>query len=183
LVLLLGNRYCEADRLTEIAWSLFGKTPLGWGRVQAICDYVHQHIAFGYEHARYSRRYSRTAREAFCDRTGVCRNYAHLAVALCRCMTIPARYCTGHLGYIGVPATDFRSLENSACCAGAGLPSALTIRNGRKSYPDCSMPEVNPVADVPRANLLRVCKRLQPSCKPTDAEDSTDDGNRNYAFI
>jgi transglutaminase-like putative cysteine protease len=109
LVLLLGNRYCEADRLSEIAWSLFGKTPLGRGRVQAICDYVHQHIAFGEEHARYSR----TAREAFCDRTGVCRNYAHLAVALCRCMTIPARYCTGYLGYIGVPATDFRSLLRS----------------------------------------------------------------------
>jgi len=107
LVLLLGNRYCEADRLSEIAWSLFGKTPLGWGRVQAICDYLHQHIAFGYEHVRYSR----TAREAFCDRTGVCRNYAHLAVALCRCMSIPARYCTGYLGYIGVP--DFRSLVRS----------------------------------------------------------------------
>ena len=69
LVLLLGNRYCEADRLSEIAWSLFGKTPLGWGRVQAICDHVHQHIAFGYEHARACR----TAWEAFCDRTGVCR--------------------------------------------------------------------------------------------------------------
>jgi transglutaminase-like putative cysteine protease len=102
LVLLPGIRYCEADRLSETAWSLFGKTLLGCGRVQAICDYVHQHIAFGYEHARASR----TAREAFCDRTGVCRDYAHLAVALCRCMTIPARYCTGCLGYIGVPASD-----------------------------------------------------------------------------
>ena len=69
LLFLLGSRYCETDRLSEIAWSLFGKTPLGWGRVQAICDYVHQHIAFGYEHARASR----TAWEAFCDRTGVCR--------------------------------------------------------------------------------------------------------------
>ena len=74
-------------------------------------------------------------------------------------------------------------LENSACCAGAGLPRALTIRNGPESYPDCIMLEVNPLADVPRANLLRVCKRLQPGCKPTDAEDSTDDGNRNYAFV
>ena len=74
-------------------------------------------------------------------------------------------------------------LENSAYCAGAGLPRALTIRNGPESYPDCSMLEVNPLADVPRANLLRVCKRLEPGCKPTDAEDSTDDGNRNYAFI
>src|SRR5205085_11593433 len=76
-----------------------------------------------------------------------------------------------------------RGSENSACCAGAGLPRALTIRNGPESYPDCNMLEVNPLADVPKANLLRVCKRLQPGCKPTDAEDSTDDGNRNYAFI
>jgi transglutaminase-like putative cysteine protease len=102
LVFLLGSRYCETDRLSEIAWSLFGKTPPGWGRVQAICDHVHRHIAFGYEHARTSR----TAWEAFCDRTGVCRDYAHLAVAFCRCMNIPARYCTGYLGDIGVPASD-----------------------------------------------------------------------------
>jgi transglutaminase-like putative cysteine protease len=102
LVFLLGSRYCETDRLSDIAWSLFGKTPLGWGRVQAICDYVHQHIAFGYEHARAGR----TGWEAFCDRTGVCRDYAHLAVAFCRCMNIPARYCTGYLGDIGVPASD-----------------------------------------------------------------------------
>ncbi len=74
-------------------------------------------------------------------------------------------------------------LENSACCGDAGFPRALTIRNGPESYPDRSMLEVNPVADVPRANLVRVCKRLQPGCKPTDAEDSTDDGNRNYAFV
>ena len=84
LVFLLGSRYCETDRLSEIAWALFGKTPLGWSRVQAICDYVHQHIAFGYEHARATR----TAWESYCDRTGVCRDYAHLAVALCRCMNI-----------------------------------------------------------------------------------------------
>jgi len=102
LVFLLGSRYCETDRLSEIAWSLFGKTPLGWSRVQAICDYVHQHLAFGYEHARATR----TAWEAYCDRTGVCRDYARLAVALCRCMNIPARYCTGYLGDIGVPISD-----------------------------------------------------------------------------
>jgi len=102
LVFLLGSRYCETDRLSEIAWSMFGNTPPGWGRVQAICDFVHRHIAFGYEHARASR----TAWEAYCDRTGVCRDYAHLAVAFCRCMNIPARYCTGYLGDIGVPASD-----------------------------------------------------------------------------
>jgi transglutaminase-like putative cysteine protease len=102
MVYLLGSRYCETDRLSEIAWSLFGTAPLGWDRVQAICDYVHRHISFGYEHARTSR----TAWEAFFDRTGVCRDYAHLAVAFCRCMNIPARYCTGYLGDIGVPASD-----------------------------------------------------------------------------
>jgi transglutaminase-like putative cysteine protease len=102
LVFLLGSRYCETDRLADIAWSLFGKTPLGGARVQAICDFVHNHIVFGYEHARTSR----TAWEAYCDRTGVCRDYAHLAVALCRCMNIPARYCTGYLGDIGVPVSD-----------------------------------------------------------------------------
>jgi transglutaminase-like putative cysteine protease len=102
LVFLLGSRYCETERLSDIAWSLFGNTPEGWRRVQAVCDYVHQHIAFGYEHARASR----TAWEAFCDRTGVCRDYAHLAVAFCRCLNIPARYCTGYLGDIGVPASD-----------------------------------------------------------------------------
>jgi transglutaminase-like putative cysteine protease len=99
LLFLLGSRYCETDRLSETAWRLFGNGPTGWGRVQAICDYVHSHITFGYEHARMTR----TALEAFHDKTGVCRDYAHLAVAFCRCMNIPARYCTGYLGDIGTP--------------------------------------------------------------------------------
>ncbi|TMH26350.1 MAG: transglutaminase family protein [Betaproteobacteria bacterium] len=99
LLFLLGSRYCETDRLSETAWNLFGQAPKGWGRVQAICDYVHRHITFGYEHARMTR----TALEAFYDKTGVCRDYAHLAVTLCRCMNIPARYCTGYLGDIGMP--------------------------------------------------------------------------------
>jgi transglutaminase-like putative cysteine protease len=99
LLFLLGSRYCETDRLSETAWKLFGDAPTGWGRVQAICDYVHNHIVFGYEHARKTR----SALEAWHDRTGVCRDYAHLAVAFCRCMNIPARYCTGYLGDVGVP--------------------------------------------------------------------------------
>lgn len=99
LQFLLGSRYCETDRLSETAWNLFGQAPTGWGRVQAICDYVHRHITFGYQHARRTR----SALEAFHDQTGVCRDYAHLAVAFCRCMNIPARYCTGYLGDIGVP--------------------------------------------------------------------------------
>jgi transglutaminase-like putative cysteine protease len=99
LLFLLGSRYCETDRLSETAWSLFGRTPTGWPRVQAICDFVHNHIAFGYQNARATR----TALEAYNERVGVCRDYAHLAVAFCRCMNIPARYCTGYLGDIGVP--------------------------------------------------------------------------------
>ena len=99
LLFLLGSRYCETDRLSAIAWNLFGQTPTGWDRVQAICDYVHRHITFGYENARMTR----SAFEAYYDKTGVCRDYAHLAVAFCRCMNIPARYCTGYLGDMGTP--------------------------------------------------------------------------------
>lgn len=99
LVYLLGSRYCETDRLSETAWSLFGPTPLGWARVQAVCDFVHRHIVFGYEHARATK----TAAEVFHEGRGVCRDYAHLAIAFCRCLNIPARYCTGYLGDIGVP--------------------------------------------------------------------------------
>jgi transglutaminase-like putative cysteine protease len=102
LVFLLGSRYCETDRLSEIAWNLFAGSPLGWGRVQAICDYVHNHLKFSYEHARPTK----TAWEAYQEGNGVCRDFAHLAVAFCRCMNIPARYCTGYLGDIGVPAMD-----------------------------------------------------------------------------
>jgi transglutaminase-like putative cysteine protease len=99
LVFLLGSRYCETDRLSSIAWQLFGKGPTGWARVQAICDFVHQHIEFGYEHAQPTK----TAWEAYIERNGVCRDFAHLAVAFCRCMNIPARYCTGYLGDIATP--------------------------------------------------------------------------------
>jgi transglutaminase-like putative cysteine protease len=99
LMYLLGSRYCETDRLSEVAWSLFQNTQPGWARVQAICDFVHRHIAFGYEHARATK----TAWEAFNEGKGVCRDYAHLAVTFCRCMNIPARYCTGYLGDMGTP--------------------------------------------------------------------------------
>jgi transglutaminase-like putative cysteine protease len=99
LVFLLGSRYCETDLLSDIAWGMFKDAPMGWGRVQAICDFVHHHITFDYMKARATR----TAWEAFNEKTGVCRDYAHLAVALCRCMNIPARYCTGYLSDIGEP--------------------------------------------------------------------------------
>jgi transglutaminase-like putative cysteine protease len=99
LVFLLGSRYCETDRLTDKAWQLFDKRLTGWGRVQAICDYVNRHLSFGYEHARRTK----TALEAYQEKTGVCRDFAHLAITFCRCMNIPARYCTGYLGDIGIP--------------------------------------------------------------------------------
>src|SRR5262245_4527069 len=99
LVFPLGSRYCETDRLSEIAWSLFGAVPAGWERVQAIVDFVHEHITFGYEHARPTK----TAWDVYVEGAGVCRDFTHLAVTLCRCMNIPARYCTGYLGDIGVP--------------------------------------------------------------------------------
>jgi transglutaminase-like putative cysteine protease len=96
---LLGSRYCETDQLSTIAWSLFGNTPRGYRRVQAIVDYVHRHLTFGYRFACSTR----TAFDGYQERVGVCRDFAHLAVAFCRCMNIPARYCTGYLGDIGVP--------------------------------------------------------------------------------
>src|SRR5579859_978292 len=99
LVYLVASRYCDTEKLSDLAWSLFAAKTPGWSRVQAICDYVHDRIAFGYEHARADR----TATEGHTERIGVCRDFAHLAIALCRCMNIPARYCTGYLGDIGVP--------------------------------------------------------------------------------
>ena len=103
LVYLLGSRYCDTDLLGDLAWAQFGATPPGWARVQAICDFVHDRIRFDYQAASRVR----TAYGAYVDRTGVCRDFAHLAIALCRCMNIPARYCTGYLGDIGIPPVDY----------------------------------------------------------------------------
>ncbi len=99
LVYLLGSRYCETDKLSALAWSLFGHIAPGWGRVAAIAQYAHDRIRFSYPDARPDR----TAFEGHFEQIGVCRDYTHLAVTLCRCMNIPARYCTGYLGDIGVP--------------------------------------------------------------------------------
>ncbi|MBL8698192.1 MAG: transglutaminase family protein [Alphaproteobacteria bacterium] len=96
---LMSSRYCEVDLLSDFAWKRFAATPPGWPRVQAICDFVHRHVAFGYPHARATR----SAAQALQEKVGVCRDFAHLAVALCRAMGIPARYTTGYLGDIGVP--------------------------------------------------------------------------------
>jgi transglutaminase-like putative cysteine protease len=100
LLFLLASRYCEVDsELRDIAWSLFGHLPAGWPLVQAVCNYVHQHIRFDYMQARANR----TALEVYRERVGVCRDYMHLSVTFCRSLNIPARYCTGYLGDIGVP--------------------------------------------------------------------------------
>ncbi len=102
LVYLLGSRYCVTDLLSQTAWNLFGHINGGWNKVQAVCDYVHRHIRFDYQLARATR----TAAEAWHERVGVCRDYAHLALTFCRCLNIPARYCTGYLGDIGVPVNE-----------------------------------------------------------------------------
>jgi len=99
---LLASRYCETDLLYNTAFRMFGNTAPGWARVQAICDWVHEHVTFGYSFARSSK----SAVEVLSERKGVCRDFQHLAIAFCRCMNIPARYATGYLGDIGVPISD-----------------------------------------------------------------------------
>lgn len=107
LVYLLGSRYCDTDTIMSEAWRLFGHVPPGMPRVQAVCDFVHNHLAFNYQNARNTR----TAFEAYNERTGVCRDFTHLAIALCRSLNIPARYCTGYISDLNQPppyaAMDF----------------------------------------------------------------------------
>ncbi len=99
IIFLLPSRFCESDELLDLSWELFGKFVPGLGRVQAICDYVHDRISFNYGEARSTR----TAVEAQVERVGVCRDYAHLAIAFCRALNMPARYCTGYLSDVGTP--------------------------------------------------------------------------------
>ncbi len=99
LVYLLGSRYCDTDLMSEEAWRLFGALPQGAARVQAICDFVHNHVQFGYEHSSSVR----TASDTYAQARGVCRDFTHLAITLCRCLNIPARYCTGYISDIGQP--------------------------------------------------------------------------------
>ena len=107
---LMPSRYCESDLLTDEAWSWFGHVNPGWNRVQAICDFVNNRTQFGYGYARTTK----TALETFNERCGVCRDMAHLAIAFCRAMNIPARYCTSYLGDIGVPPVD-APMDFAAC--------------------------------------------------------------------
>jgi transglutaminase-like putative cysteine protease len=99
LSFLLNSRYCEVDRFSTIALELFGHIAPGWGRVQAICNWVNNKVAFNYQHARPTK----TALDVFTERVGVCRDFQHLAITFCRALNIPARYATGYLGDIGVP--------------------------------------------------------------------------------
>jgi len=106
LEFLMASRYCDSDNLVKEAWALFGQSPEGWQRVETIIKFVHDHVTFGYQFGRANK----TASEVFREKTGVCRDFAHLSIALCRAMNIPARYASGYLGDIGVPysgAGDF----------------------------------------------------------------------------
>ena len=95
---LMGSRYCQTDLLTNVATELFSQTPTGWARVQAVCDWVYQKVEFGYPYARPTK----TALDVYLERTGVCRDFQHLAITFCRCLNIPARYAAGYLGDIGI---------------------------------------------------------------------------------
>lgn len=147
LTFLLGSRYCETDRLADTAWALFSNAPTGWARVQTICDYVHQHIKFDYQNASRTR----SALEIHSGRIGVCRDYAHLAIAFCRCMNIPARYCTGHLADIGVPV----GLGDFAAWFEAYLDGEWHIfdpRNNMRRIGRVLMARGRDAADVPISN-------------------------------
>jgi transglutaminase-like putative cysteine protease len=110
LPFLFGSRYCEVDRLSSIAWDLFGKVPPGWLRVQAICDWIHANVQFGYKFARNNK----TALDTYTERCGVCRDFMHLAITFCRAMNIPARYATGYLSDIGESIPDPTPMDFSA---------------------------------------------------------------------
>ncbi len=145
VVYLLGSRYCETDRLSQMAWDMFGGIAPGWGRVQAICDYVHGHIRFDYMNARVTR----TAYEAWQEGTGVCRDFAHLGVALCRCLNIPTRYVNGYLGDIGVPVTGPGDFAAWMECYLDGAWHTFDPRNNRPRIGRIVVAHGRDAADVP----------------------------------
>ena len=151
LQFLLGSRYCETDLLSQVAWNLFGQTAEGWGRVQAICDFVHHHITFGYHNANPWK----SAWAAYNDGNGVCRDFTHLAIAFCRCMNIPARYCTGYLSDIGVPPTigagDFAAWFEAYL---SGRWHIFDPRNNKPYIGRILMARGRDAADVPISNTF-----------------------------
>ena len=137
---LLASRYCEVDsELKNIAWQFFGHLTPGWPRIQAICDFVHQHIRFDYQQARATR----TALEAYRERIGVCRDFTHLAMSFCRCLNVPARYCTGYLGDIGVPLAPY-PMDFGALVRGLFRGHLVCVRSAKPRSAD------RPPADGPR---------------------------------
>jgi len=157
VVFLLGSRYCETDRLSETAWSLFQHTAPGWPRVQAICDYVHNHIVFNYAHARPTK----TAYDAWSEAAGVCRDYAHLAVTFCRCMNIPARYCTGYLGDIGVPVVGVMDFSAWFEVYLGGRWYAFDARNNMPRMARVLMARGRDAVDVAIANTFGVANLVK----------------------
>ncbi|MCX5512488.1 transglutaminase [Kaistia algarum] len=146
LVYLLGSRYCETDRLADEGWRLFGHTQPGWGRVQAVCDFVHNHIRFGYENARNTR----TAAEAYAEGVGVCRDFAHLAVAFCRTLNIPTRYCTGYISDVGEPP-PYAAMDLAAWIEVylSGQWHVFDPRNNKRRYGRIPIAYGRDAADVP----------------------------------
>ncbi len=127
---LFSSRYCEVDLLGDLAKKLFDQTPTGWARVQAVCDWVHENVRFGYEYARPSK----TAYEVYQERTGVCRDFMHLAVTFCRCLNIPARCATGYLGDFDLPEL---STPDFSCWFEAYLDNRWYIFDARYNVPRC----------------------------------------------
>ncbi|MEL6479322.1 MAG: transglutaminase family protein [Pseudomonadota bacterium] len=146
LTYLLGSRYCETDLLMQEAWRLFGATPPGRTRVQAVCDFVHSHIRFGYENSRATR----TAAEAYREGAGVCRDFAHLAATFCRCLNIPTRYCTGYISDVGqpppYPPMDFAAWIE---CYLGGAWWAFDPRNNTPRIGRVKVADGRDAADVP----------------------------------
>lgn len=150
VVFLLGSRYCETDRLSAIAWPLFQKTLPGWARVQAITDFVHNHIAFDYASARPDK----TAFDVWNEGSGVCRDYAHLAIAFCRCMNIPARYCTGYMGDIGVPVAGVMDFSAWFEVYLGGAWHTFDARNNMPRMARVLIARGRDAVDVPIANTF-----------------------------
>lgn len=131
LQFLMASRYCEVDLLKDAAWQLFSQVPPGWSRAQAICDWCHSHVTFGYQFADATK----SAADVYRERRGVCRDFTHLAITFCRCLNIPARYATGYLGDIGVPVDpapmDFSAGSRSTWEAAGGRWTRDTTHRDR----------------------------------------------------
>jgi transglutaminase-like putative cysteine protease len=102
LLFTLASRYCQSDSLSNDAWNLFANTPPTWARVQAICDWAHRNVIY----VSGCSTPETTALDVYNSQQGICRDFAHMGVTLCRAMNIPARYCFGYMPDIGVEIPD-----------------------------------------------------------------------------